>query len=110
MGKPGPSPELPDDDHLRDFQQKQVSFLHVRAIAFKNMKILGGLTIFLQKQAIKGVVDFEKGKGLEVFRYAFNRQGFFIEGFVPDLVAPAGSPFFIVSKIIKFVWRNQQYF
>ena len=63
------------------------------AIAFKDMKILGGLTIFLQKQAIKGVIDFEKGKVLEVFGYAFNRQGFFIEGLVPDFVAPAGIPF-----------------
>jgi len=29
----------------------------------------------------------------EVFRYAFNRQGFFIEGFNPDFMAPAGNPF-----------------
>jgi len=62
---------------------------------FLGMKIRGGLTIFLQKQAIKGVVYFKQGKVLEVFGYAFNREGFFIESFVPDLVAPAGNSFFI---------------
>ncbi len=60
------------------------------------MKILGELTVLFQKQAIKGAVDFKKGKVLEVFGYAFNRQGFFIKGFIPDLVTPAGNPFFIV--------------
>ena len=65
------------------------------AIAFEDMKILGGLTIFLQKQAIKGVVDFQEAKVLEVLGYTFNRQGFFVEGFVPDFVAPAGNPFFV---------------
>ncbi len=96
LDKPGPSPELPGNDHLRDFQQKQVSILHVLTIVFENMKIPGGLTIFLQKQAIKGVIDFEKGKVLEVFGCAFNRQGFFSEGFVPDFMAPTGNSFFIV--------------
>jgi len=67
----------------------------VLAIVPEDMKILGGLTIFLQEQPVKGVVDFEEGKVLEVFGYAFNRQGFFIEGFIPDLVAPAGNSFFI---------------
>jgi hypothetical protein len=67
----------------------------VLAIAFEDMKIRGGLTIFLQKQAIKGVVDFKEAKVLEVLGYAFNRKGFFVEGFVPDLVAPAGNPFLI---------------
>ena len=32
---------------------------------------------------------------LKIFRYALNRQGFLIEGLVPDLMAPAGNPFFI---------------
>ena len=32
---------------------------------------------------------------LEVFGYAFKRQGFFIEDFIPDLMAPAGNAFFI---------------
>ena len=59
------------------------------------MKILGGLTIRLQKQAIKGVVDFKEGKMLEVLGYTFNREGFFIEGLVPDFVAPAGNSLFI---------------
>ena len=31
----------------------------------------------------------------EVLGYAFNRQGFFIEGPIPDLVAPAGNPVLI---------------
>ena len=65
------------------------------AIAFEDMKILGGLTIFLPKQAVKGVINFEKGKVLEVLAYAFNRQGFFIEGLVPDFMAPAGNPLFV---------------
>ena len=34
---------------------------------------------------------------LEVFGYAFNRQGFLIEGFIPDFMAPAGNPLFILS-------------
>jgi len=59
------------------------------------MKILSGLAIFLQKQAIKGVVNFKEGKVYEVFGYAFNRQGFFVEGRVPDFVAPAGNSFFV---------------
>jgi hypothetical protein len=67
----------------------------VPAIVFEDMKILGVLTIFLQKQAIKGVVDFEKGKALKVFRDAFNRDGFFIEGVIPDFMVPGGNPLFI---------------
>ena len=66
------------------------------AIVPEDMKILGGLTIFLQKQAIKGVVDFKEGKMLEVLANAFNRQGFFIERLIPDFMAPAGNSFFIV--------------
>ncbi len=65
------------------------------AIVSEDMKILGGLTIFLQKQAIKGVVNFKKGEVLEVFGYAFNRQGFFTEGLIPDFMVPAGNSFFI---------------
>ncbi|MFH1952305.1 MAG: hypothetical protein ABIL06_11890 [Pseudomonadota bacterium] len=40
------------------------------SIAFRDMEILGGLTIFLEKQAIKSVIYFEEGKMLEVLRYA----------------------------------------
>ncbi len=71
------------------------------------MKILGVLAIFLQKQPIKGVIDFEEGEVLKIFGYAFNRQGFLAEGFIPDLVVPAGNPFFIGQGIMKFVWWNQ---
>jgi hypothetical protein len=67
----------------------------VLAKAFEDMKILDGLTISLQKQAIKSVVNFERGKVLEVFGYAFNREGFFFEGLIPDFMAPAGNPFLI---------------
>jgi hypothetical protein len=59
------------------------------------MEILSRFSVPLQEGAIKGVVDFEEGKVLKVFRYAFNRQSFFVEGFVPDLVAPAGNSFFV---------------
>ena len=76
-------------------EKNEIPFFHGLAIVFEDMKILGGLTIFLQKQAVKGVIDFEKGKMLEVLGYAFNRQGFFIEGLVPDFVAPAGNRFLI---------------
>jgi hypothetical protein len=31
---------------------------------------------------------------LEVVGYAFDRQGFLAEGFVPDFMASAGNPFF----------------
>ncbi len=65
------------------------------AIVLEDMKILGGLTFFLQKQAIKGVIDFKEAKVLEVLGYAFNRQNFFVEGFVPDFMASANNPFFI---------------
>jgi len=61
----GPSPKLPGNDHLGDLQQKQVCFLHVLAIVFEDIKILGGLAVFFEKQAIKGVVDFDKE---EVFK------------------------------------------
>ena len=57
------------------------------------MKILGGLTIFLQKQTIKCVVNFEEGEVLKILGYAFNRQGFFVEGLVPDFMAPPGNLF-----------------
>jgi len=74
-----------------------IPILHVLPVVFKDMKIMGGLTIFLQKQAIKGIVDFEEGEMFEILGHAFNRQGFFVEGFVPDLVAPAGNSF-LISK------------
>jgi len=37
----------------------------VLAIVFEDIKILGGLAVFFEKQAIKGVVDFDKE---EVFK------------------------------------------
>ena len=67
----------------------------VPAIVFKDMIILGGLAIFFKNRAIKGVVDFEERKMLEVFGYAFNRQGFFVEGLTPYFMAPAGNAFFV---------------
>jgi hypothetical protein len=66
LNKSGPSPQPPGNDRLRDFEQKQISFLQVLPIGFEDMKILGRLTIFLQKQAIKGVVDFKEREMLEV--------------------------------------------
>ena len=38
---------------------------------------------------------------LEVFRYALNRQGFLIKGFIPDLMAPPGNPFLIPPRRIN---------
>jgi hypothetical protein len=38
------------NDHLRGFKQNQISFLHVLAIVFEDMTILGGLTFFFQKR------------------------------------------------------------
>ena len=73
------------------------------AIAFKDMKIRGMLTILLQKQAIKGVIDFKKGEALEILGYAFNREGFFIEALVPDYMAPAGNPLLIPSLRINLL-------
>jgi len=66
----------------------------VLAIVFEGMKILVGLTILLEKQAVKDVIDFEEGKMLEVFDYAFGRQDFFAEGFIPGLMASVGNSFF----------------
>jgi hypothetical protein len=63
------------------------------AIALKDMEILGRFSICFQKEAIKGVVDFEDGKVFKVLANALDRQGFFIEGFVPDFVAPPGNSF-----------------
>jgi hypothetical protein len=37
----------------------------------------------------------------EVLGYAFDWQGFFIEGLVPDFVAPAGNPFVIPALCIN---------
>jgi len=59
----------------------------------EDVKFLGGSTLFLQKQAKKGVVDFEEGKVSKVIGHAFKRQGFFIEGFTPDPAVPAGNLF-----------------
>ncbi len=47
LGKPGPSPTLPGNDLLRELQQKQVSILRVLGVVSQDLKILGGLTIFL---------------------------------------------------------------
>jgi len=35
---------------------------------------------------------------IEIPRYAFNPQGFFFEGSVPDFVAPAGNPFLFLPN------------
>ena len=32
---------------------------------------------------------------LEILGYDFNRQGFFIEGFISPLMVPVGNPFFL---------------
>ena len=61
------------------------------------MKMLGGLTLFLQTQAIKGLIYFEERKMLEILAYALNREGFFIEGLIPDFMAPAGNLFLIYA-------------
>jgi hypothetical protein len=37
---------------MRDLEKDPISFLYVLAIVFEDMKILGWLTIFLQKQAV----------------------------------------------------------
>ena len=37
----------------------------------------------------------------EVFRHAFNRQDFFGEILLPDLVAPAGYPVFVAPRGIN---------
>jgi hypothetical protein len=37
----------------------------------------------------------------EVFRHAFNRQDFFGEILLPDLVAPAGDPIFVSPRGIN---------
>ncbi len=87
--------QFPGDDDLGCIEKNEIPILHVLAIALEDMKILGALTIFLQKQAIKGVIDFKQEEMLKVFGYAFNRQSFFVEGFVPDFVASAGNPFLI---------------
>jgi len=54
---------------------------------------MGMASFCFQDGAVKGVVDFEERKVLEILGYAFNRQGFFIEGFVPYFMTPAGNPF-----------------
>jgi hypothetical protein len=57
------------------------------------MKILGGVTIFLQTQAIKGVIYFEERKMLEILGYAFDREGFFIEEVLsPFKIPPSELP------------------
>jgi hypothetical protein len=71
----------------------------VLAIVPEDMKILGGLTIFLQKQAIKGVLDFKEGKMPEVLANAFNRQGFFIERLIPTLWLLRVIPFSLYRKL-----------
>jgi len=64
------------------------------------MEIRGGVSARFQKRAIKGVIDFEDGKMLEILRYALNRQGFLGEGLLPDLMAPAGNTFLIPPRRI----------
>ena len=74
----------------------------VPAIVFKDMIILGGLAIFFKNRAIKGVVDFEERKVLEVLGYALNREGLFIEGFVPDFMLPYPKSCPISAKLFFF--------
>ena len=61
------------------------------SMAFENVKIRVGDSFGFQEGAVKSVIDFQKRKVLEDFRYALNRQGFLSEGFFPDLIAPAGN-------------------
>jgi len=63
------------------------------------MRILGGLAIFLQKQAIKGVIYFEERKMLEILAYAFDREGFFIKSFAPTLWLLRVIPFSLYRKL-----------
>ena len=63
------------------------------AIAFKDMEILGRVSTCFQKEAVKGVIDFEEREMFEVFAYALDRQGFFTKGFITDLVAFADNSF-----------------
>jgi hypothetical protein len=67
------------------------------AIAFKDREILGGVSARIQKRTVKGVIDFQDGKVIEVFRYALNRPDFFSEGIDSDLMAHAGNAFSISS-------------
>lgn len=73
------------------------------AIFIENMKILGGATVFLQRQAIRSVANFKQGEVVEVLGYAFNWEGFFIESIVAAFVAPAANPPFHTAPLNKSV-------
>jgi hypothetical protein len=45
----------------------------VLAIVLEDMKILGRVSARFQEGAIKGIIDFQEGKMLEVFGHALNR-------------------------------------
>ena len=95
LNKSAAPPQFPGDDDLRGLEEDQIPLLHLLAVAFEDMEIRGGASLGFQEGAIKGVIDFQDGKVLKIFRHALDRQGFLGEGLVPDLMAPAGNPVFI---------------
>jgi hypothetical protein len=90
-----PPPQFPGDDYLRDLQKDQIPIFHVLPVFLKNMIVLVRGFHLIPKGEVKSVVDFKEGKVLEIFRYALNRQGFFIKGIFSDFMAPAGNLIFI---------------
>ena len=88
-------PQFPGDDDLRGLEKDQIPLFHLLAIAFEDMEIRGRASLGFQEGAVEGVVDFEDGKVLKIFRHTLDRQGFLGEVLIPDLMAPAGDPVFI---------------
>ena len=69
-------------------------------VILEDMKNLGGLTIFLQKQAKKGVIYFKQGEVLEILAYPFKQEGFFIEEVLsPTLWLLRVIPFSLYRKL-----------
>src|SRR5512134_1043247 len=59
------------------------------------MEALSWLSILTREKGIESVVDLRNGKELKIFLNAFNREGFFHEGFPANSGSPASDPIFI---------------
>jgi len=53
-----PPPQFPGDDYLGDLQKNQIPILHALLVVFKDVEILGRVSICFQKEAVKGVIYF----------------------------------------------------
>jgi len=75
--------------------EDQILLLLLLTVAIQGMIFRGSASFGFQKRAIEGVIDFEDGKVLKIFPYAFDWQRFFGESLISDHMPLAGDPVFV---------------